>query len=100
MDRKVLFATIAIGMLVLSSCREVDTEQVGGELIPGTSSQYRFCDGPTLIYYTDVSGSDDEFDAIWPGLCVWNKDSNKWEYNFDAAKEAVEQRNGNVPEDK
>lgn len=97
--RKLTIGAAALGLIfTLSSCREVDVNEVNGELIHGTSSQYRFCDGPTLIYFTDVSGSDDEFDAIWPGMCTLQPDGS-WRYDFEAAANQVNKPNGNV-EDK
>jgi hypothetical protein len=99
-------SVIAVGLvalaLTLTGCsREIDGGAVGATKVPGSSDIWRFCDGPTLIYYTDRSG-EDELEAIWPDMCVWDKDQGMWVYSTDPEEytESDSPRvDGNVPED-
>lgn len=93
---------IAIGVLALAftlgGCKEVHRDEVGAVLVQGTDNLYRFCDGPTLIYFTDLSGSDDEYEAMWPAMCAWNESAKKWEYSTDLASQQ-RSTNGNMDGD-
>lgn len=87
---------IAAAILILSSCgKEISPEGTDAGKVNGTDGLYRFCDGSTLIYFTDISGSDDIVEAVWPGLCV--KTEGGWTYDASAVTEP--QKNGNGPDD-
>lgn len=90
-------ALVVAATLVLASCgKEISPEGTHAGRVPGTDGLYRFCDGSTLIYYTDISGSDDIVEAVWPGLCV-RRDDGSWTYDADSVTEP--QKNGNGPDD-
>lgn len=68
-------AIMIAAVLVLTGCgKEVDKEAVDAKLVRGTSHLYWFCDeNGTLIYFEDFTGSDDQFEAMWYGVCVNGK---------------------------
>lgn len=74
---------VAIGLVAifgLSACKEVDKKAVGAQLVYGTNNLYWFCDANgTLIYFEDVSGSDDEYVGMWVGGCEKGKPSDKFD---------------------
>ena len=89
-------AGAAISLMLIGGCgKEISPQETRAGLVPGTDGLYRFCDGSTLIYFTDVSGSDDIVEAVWPGLCVKAGDGS-WTYDSDAVTAA--QKNGNPPD--
>lgn len=96
-----LAAVGAAAALVLTGCaKEFDIQGTGAIQVPGSGGIYRFCDGPTLIYFTSRSGSEDELEAIWPDMC--EPENGKWVYSTDADDytEPAEPRvDGNVPDD-
>lgn len=74
--RKIIaVAVIAASALMLTSCgKEVDKKAVNAQLVHGTNNLYWFCDANgTLIYFEDITGSDDEYEAMWYGVCVDSK---------------------------
>lgn len=76
MNRKVCAALLIVSALVLTGCagKEVDKRLVNAELVHGTNNLYRFCDEiGTLIYFEDITGSDDQYEAMWYGACVNGK---------------------------
>ena len=80
--KKVLAVIGLAAMLALTGCaKEIDEEGVGAVQIPGSGGIYRFCDGPTLIYFTSREGSEDEIEAIWPDMCYPYK--GEWMYSTD-----------------
>lgn len=90
---KLITTVVCLG--VLAGCgKEISPSETHAGLVPGTDGLYRFCDGSTLIYYTDISGNDDIVEAVWPGLCVRAGDGS-WTYDQDAAPAT---RNGNAPD--
>ena len=82
--RKVIAAIAAVvAMLSLAACgKEISPQQTGATKVEGTDGLYAFCHGPMLVYFTDISGSDDIVEAVWPGLCV--KQDDEWVLDFDA----------------
>jgi hypothetical protein len=71
-SRVLVLAAVGIA-LVACSTKSVDIGQTRAEMVPGTSNLYRFCDGPTLIYFSKRdSGSDDEYEWFYPGGCTPN----------------------------
>lgn len=69
--KRIWIAVTALALVVgLTACKEVDKDAVHARKVVGTDTLYSFCDGTTLIYFTDVSGSDDEFEAFWLGGCT------------------------------
>jgi hypothetical protein len=77
----VLLAAVA-GLTLLSGCgRSIDKESTGAQAVNGARGLNRFCDGPTLIYVSIWEGSDDDYEAMWPGWCLWNEQAQKWEYD-------------------
>lgn len=96
MGKKVLTAALAVAALLLAGCsKEISPSETNAGLVHGTDGLYRFCDGSTLIYFTDIVGSDDIVEAVWPGLCVKAADGS-WTYDADSVTEA--QKNGNGPD--
>ena len=98
---KAVLSLVAATVLLTGCSREIDGSQVGAEKVPGSGDIWRFCDGPTLIYYTDRSG-EDELEAIWPDMCEWSAEQREWVYSTDPEDytPSTEPRvDGNVPED-
>lgn len=82
MKKRILGAVGVIAvmpLLMASSCsREVDISATGASSVPGASGLHRFCDGPVLIYFTKISGANDEYDWYWPGGCEFNPKVGAW----------------------
>lgn len=58
-------AAIAVAALAGCSVKQVDLSVTGAQLVPGTGNLYRFCDGNTLIYFSNYgSGNPDEYEFI------------------------------------
>lgn len=95
MMRRIAASLVIAGLaIVLAGCgKEISPEETRAGLVRGTDGLYRFCDGTTLIYFTDIDGSDDIVEAVWPGLCVKTSDGS-YTYDADAVNKA--QENGNM----
>lgn len=63
----------SVGLLTGCSVKQVDMAVTGATLVPGTGNLYRFCDGTTLIYFSNWGGtSNDEYEFIVYGGCKEN----------------------------
>lgn len=83
MTRKIIAAVLTIvAVFSVSACgKEVDKKAVNAELVYGTNNLYRFCDAiGTLIYFEDITGSDDQYEAMWFNAC----EKGKPKENFDS----------------
>ena len=81
--RKILVLVTTV--LILAGCgKEISPSDTRAGLVHGTDGLYRFCDGSTLIYFTDINGRDDIVEAVWPGLCMWNEKEQVWTYDMDS----------------
>lgn len=72
-------AAILSGLAVagLAGCgKQIDPVTTGATKVPGTTHLYRFCDGPTLIYYTNYDSSPDEFEFIIYDGCNQSPDAD------------------------
>lgn len=70
--RRIAIALAVLAVAVLSGCsvKQVDMAVTGAQLVPGTGNLYRFCDGTTLIYFSNWgSGANDEYEFIVYGGC-------------------------------
>jgi len=71
MNKIISVAAGAVLLVALAGCgKQVDGGAVGAVQVGGISNLYRFCDGPVLIYYSDWSTEDDQYEWFWPGGCV------------------------------
>lgn len=99
--RLALAASAALLALTAAGCgREIDESAVNATLVPGSNGIYRFCDGPTLIYFIDRDG-EDEIEAIWPDMCEPSENGG-WVYSTDPedyVEPTTTRENGNVPDD-
>jgi len=71
--RQIAIVLAALVVLVLSGCsvKQVDMQVTGAQLVPGTGNLYRFCDGTTLIYFSNWGGGvNDEYEFIVYGGCA------------------------------
>lgn len=70
--KKALIVAGIVGAMALTGCsaKQVDQSVTGAQLVPGTGNLYRFCDGDTLVYYSDWSGTDDQYEFIVYGGCA------------------------------
>lgn len=67
MRKKLLVIAAVLAGLSLSSCsaKQVDLAVTGATQVPGTGNLYRFCDGTTLIYFSNWGGGvNDEYEFI------------------------------------
>lgn len=56
---------IAVAAVVVGGCgKQIEASAVGATQVPGTTSLFRFCDGPTLIYYSNYDSGPDEVEFI------------------------------------
>lgn len=56
---------IVAAAIALTGCgKQIDIEATGAQLVPGTTQLYRFCDGTTLIYFSNHDGGPDEFEFV------------------------------------
>ncbi len=96
----VAFAAIAaLTAATTTGCgREVDVSATGAQAVPGVANLYRFCDGPTLVYFTKVSGGNDEYEWFYPGGCTLAGDGKTWVFNDVPPDYSVP--NGDSTEDK
>lgn len=65
--RRRVAAAVAVLVAVggLAGCgKQIDAAVVSASQVPGTTNLYRFCDGSTLIYYSDWDASQDEYEFI------------------------------------
>lgn len=62
---------VALMGATLTGCGmyEIDRDRVGAVHVTGTANLHRFCDGPTLIYYQDFEGAEDEIQGMFWGAC-------------------------------
>lgn len=59
--------------LGLTGCaKNVDLQTSGATKVAGTSNLYKFCDGPTAIYFSSWSGQSDEYEFIVYDGCSAN----------------------------
>lgn len=65
MKKLLLVAIAAAAVLTGCSAKQIDIAATGAQQVPGTGNLYRFCDGNTLIYFSNnVEGSADEYEFI------------------------------------
>lgn len=58
-------AALALAALTGCSTKQVDLGVTGATPVPGTGNLYRFCDGATLIYFSNWGlGVNDEYEFI------------------------------------
>lgn len=73
MNKRLIGAIGGIALLgaALTGCGmyEIDRNQVNAVKVEGTANLWRFCDGPTLVYYQDFDGAEDEIVAMFWGAC-------------------------------
>lgn len=83
MRKAVKFGAAALAaFLLLTGCgRNIDQGTTHSSEVPGARALNRFCDGPTLIYYSKWDTQSDEYEAMWPGWCLWNDQTKTWEYD-------------------
>lgn len=70
---KRLIALVALALVALTGCsvKQVDMQVTGATPVPGTGNLYRFCDGTTLIYFSNWGGmANDEYEFIVYGGCA------------------------------
>lgn len=62
----IALSTIPISVLLLAGCsgKNVDVKVTGATKVPGVGNLYRFCDGNTLIYFSQYDSSPDEYEFI------------------------------------
>jgi hypothetical protein len=67
-----LAVSLVTGTVVLTGCGmyEIDRNAVNAVKVEGTANLWRFCDGPTLVYYQDFDGAEDEIVAMFWGACT------------------------------
>lgn len=72
--RRIAILLAALALLALTGCtsvKQVDMQVTGATLVPGTGNLYRFCDGSTLIYFSNWgSAMNDEYEFIVYGGCA------------------------------
>lgn len=64
---------VGLALLALAGCspKQVDMQVTGATPVPGTGNLYRFCDGTTLIYFSNWGGGQsDEYEFIVYGGCA------------------------------
>ena len=63
--------SLRVGAMVLTGCGmyEIDTAVTNASKVEGTANLWRFCDGPTLVYFQDFDGAEDEIVAMFWGAC-------------------------------
>lgn len=67
----VIGAALLLVALAGCSVKQVDMAVTGAQLVPGTGNLYRFCDGTTLIYFSNWGGgANDEYEFIVYGGCA------------------------------
>lgn len=82
MNKKI--AAIAAGIVVVfattaGACtKSVNIEQANAIKVPGANGLYAFCHDSTLIYFSKIDGSSDEYEAFFYGGCVWDEVSGKF----------------------
>lgn len=82
MKRISIAAVAALTLFGLTACgKSVDVEQTGAQNVPGVNNLFRFCDGPTLIYFSKWSGQSDEYEWFYPGGCMLDEQNKRWIFN-------------------
>ena len=101
MPKKLAALAAAVLLLfTLGACgRSIDKEATGAVPVPGARGLHRFCDGPTLVYVSIWDGSNDEYEAMWPGWCTKGPDG-KWFYDTNTLPTAPAKTDGNTEGDK
>ncbi len=78
MNKRLIGAIGGVALLgaALTGCGmyEIDRNRVGAVHVEGTANLWRFCDGPTLVYYQDFDGAEDEIVAMFWGACTTKGD--------------------------
>lgn len=71
MKKKIGAVILAVALTFgLSACgKEIDKNIVGATKVQGTYNLWWFCEGSTLIYFEDNSGSDDEYVSFFSWGC-------------------------------
>jgi hypothetical protein len=78
-------ASAGVAIAVLSGCsvKQIDLQVTGAQQVPGTGNLFRFCDGSTLIYFSNYgSGSPDEYEFIVYGGCTTDVPSQEGVQNL------------------
>lgn len=80
MKKFIAAIALAVGLLSLSACGKgsVDISTSGAEKVPGAGALYRLCDQSTLVYFSSIKGSSDEYEAFFYGGCAWDAKSNSF----------------------
>jgi hypothetical protein len=81
MRKKIVALAIAgVAVISLSACGKgsVNIDASGAEPVKGAGNLYRLCDQSTLIYFSSITGSSDEYEAFFYGGCVWDEKSGKF----------------------
>lgn len=80
MKKFIVAGAIALSALSLSACGKgsVDISTSGAEKVPGAGALYRLCDQSTLVYFSSIKGSSDEYEAFFYGGCAWDQASQKF----------------------
>jgi hypothetical protein len=103
MKRKLLALGAAIAVaFTLTACdyRQVDVAQTNAQPVVGANGLHYFCHGPTLIYFSKWDTAPDEYEAMWPGWCMFDPTTNAWVYDPAKLKDVPAARtDGNVQED-
>ena len=67
-------ALAAVALLSGCSSKQIDLAAAQAQQVPGSGNLFRFCDGATLIYFSNYgSGSSDDYEAFFYGGCVDGK---------------------------
>lgn len=54
-----------LAVAALSGCgKQIDPAATGATPVPGTTNLYRFCDGSTLVYFSNWDSQSDEYEFI------------------------------------
>jgi hypothetical protein len=67
MKRIAAGGAVVAALIALSGCsaKQIDIAATGAVQVPGAGNLYRFCDGSTLIYFSNYgNGSQDEYEFI------------------------------------
>lgn len=79
--RKLVGITVTVvAAISLGACGKgsVNIDRAGAEPVPGAGNLYRMCDQSTLVYFSSIKGSSDEYEAFFYGGCAWDKDSRRF----------------------
>lgn len=66
MKKAVVLSLVAASLLTGCAKRQIDVDQTGSVLVPGTNSLYRFCDGGVAVYWTKGrnTGEEDDYEFL------------------------------------